>query len=107
MPDVIDSNPGGNVVKRIVVSALALAAMSSAALAAGQQPSHPVKMNDAQMDQVVAGALVNVNATALNNVQANVPISANVAVLSSGVTQTASSTARAGNPVFVNATNQR
>jgi len=92
--------------KRLLVSAFALAAMSSAALAAGQQPSHPVKMNDAQMDKVVAGALVAVNATALNNVQANVPVSANVAVLSSGVTQTASSTARAGNPVFFNATNQ-
>jgi len=93
--------------KRLLVSAFALAAMSSAALAAGQQPSHPVKMNDAQMDKVVAGALVNVNATALNNVSANVPVSANVVALSSGVTSTANSAARSGNPVFVNGTTQR
>ena len=93
--------------KSVLASVFALVAMSSVALAAGQQPGHPVKMNDAQMDQVVAGALVNVNATALNNVSANVPVAANVVALSSGVTSTANSAARSGNPVFVNATNQR
>src|SRR5690349_14424029 len=98
-PRSIDSNQRSDVMKRLLAPAFALAAMSSAALAAGQQPSHPVKMNDAQMDQVVAGALVNVNATALNNVSANVPVSANVVALSSGVTSTANSAARSGNPV--------
>jgi hypothetical protein len=59
-----------------------------------------------QMDSVRAGALVSVNATALNNVSANVPVNAQVVALSSGVAQTASQTARTGNPVFVNFTRQ-
>jgi hypothetical protein len=86
--------------KAMIVSAMALGLTASASFAA-----EPMKLTAAQMDGITAGALANVNATALNNVSANVPVSANVAVLSSGV-QTASSTARTGNPVFVNATNQ-
>ena len=92
--------------KTMIISALALGLTTSAGLAAEVQQPAAVELTDAQMDTMTAGALVAVNATALNNVSANVPVAANVVALSSGVAQNASQTARNGNPVFVNATNQ-
>jgi len=89
--------------KTMIISAFAFGLSASAGWAADLQP---VELTAAQMDGITAGALVDVNATALNNVSANVPVAANVVALSSGVAQNASQTARNGNPVFVNANRQ-
>jgi hypothetical protein len=88
--------------KSTIIAAAILGLTASAGLAG----EAPVELTAAQMDEITAGALVAVNATALNNVSANVPVAANVVALSSGVAQNASQTARNGNPVFVNGTNQ-
>ena len=81
---------------KFLVSALALAAMTSATFAA-EAPRHPVKMTDAQLDSVVAGqaceGLVTLCAVSVGPVNVAVPVSAAVQAL------TSNSNASSGSPI--------